>query len=76
MKINLSVILPTFNERNNILSLLDELLKLSESYEIELIVVDDSSTDGTSSSVRELAQADRRIRLINRLGRAGYRLQF
>ena len=71
MKINLSVILPTFNERNNILSLLDELLKLSESYEIELIVVDDSSTDGTSSSVRELAQADRRIRLINRLGRAG-----
>ena len=71
MKINLSVILPTFNERKNILPLLNELLSLSESYEIELIVVDDSSTDGTSSSVRELAQADRRIRLINRLGRAG-----
>ena len=71
MKIDLSVILPTFNERNNILLLLNELLKLSESYEIELIVVDDSSTDGTSSSVRELAQEDRRIRLINRLGRAG-----
>ena len=71
MKINLSVILPTFNERNNILPLLNELLKLSDSYEIELIVVDDSSTDGTSSTVRELAKQDRRIRLINRLGRAG-----
>ena len=71
MKINLSIILPTFNERNNILPLLDELLKLSESYEIELIVVDDSSIDGTSSLVRELAKEDRRIRLINRLGRAG-----
>ncbi len=71
MKINLSVILPTFNERKNILTLLDELLRLSDSYEIELIVVDDSSTDGTSSSVRELAKKDRRIRLINRLGRAG-----
>ena len=71
MKINLSVILPTFNERNNILPLLNELLSLSASYEIELIVVDDSSIDGTSSLVRELAKNDRRIRLINRLGRAG-----
>ena len=71
MKINLSVILPTFNERKNILPLLDELLNLSELYEIELIVVDDRSIDGTSSLVRELAQKDRRIRLINRLGRAG-----
>ncbi len=71
MKINLSVILPTFNERNNILILLDELLKLSGSYEIELIVVDDNSSDGTSSLVREIAKKNRRIRLINRLGRAG-----
>ena len=71
MKINVSVILPTFNERKNILILLDKLLKLSNSYEIELIVVDDSSTDGTASAVRELAKKDRRIRLINRLGRAG-----
>ena len=71
MKINLSVILPTFNERNNILPLLNQLLNLSQSYEIELIVVDDSSIDGTSSLVRELAKEDRRVRLINRLGRAG-----
>ena len=69
--INLSVILPTFNERNNIQPLLDDLLNLSAAYELELIVIDDNSTDGTSFFVRELAQRDRRIRLINRVGRAG-----
>ena len=70
-KINLSVILPTFNERNNIEPLLDDLLKLSDDYELEIIVVDDSSTDGTTSFVRELAKIDRRIRFINRIGRSG-----
>ena len=70
-KQHISVILPTFNERNNILPLLDELLKLSNLYKLELIVVDDNSTDGTSLLVRELAKKEYRIRLINRLGRAG-----
>ena len=69
--INISFILPTFNERKNILPLLDELLGASDTYEVELIVVDDNSTDGTSSLVRERAKKDRRIRLINRLGRSG-----
>ena len=54
-KINLSVILPTYNERNNIEPLLCELLKLSDLFELELIVVDDNSTDGTLLIVRDLA---------------------
>ena len=70
-KENISVILPTFNEQKNILPLLNELLELSPIYEIELIVIDDNSTDGTSSLVREYAQKDRRVRIINRLGRSG-----
>ncbi len=70
-KITLSIILPTFNERINIEALLDELLKFSSTYELELIVIDDCSTDGTSVFVRELAQRDRRIRIINRVGRSG-----
>ena len=70
-KINLSVVLPTFNEKNNIQPLIDDLLELSMFYELELIVVDDNSTDGTSLMVRNLARKDRRIRLINRIGRAG-----
>lgn len=70
-KINLSVILPTYNERNNIKPLINDLLKLSNVYELELIFVDDSSSDGTSILLRELAQRDRRIRFINRIGRSG-----
>ena len=70
-KQNVSVVLPTFNERNNISPLIDELLRLSESYDIELIIVDDNSSDGTASIVRKIAQKDRRIRLIKRIGRAG-----
>ena len=70
-KINLSIILPTYNERNNIQPLINDLLKLSNVYELELIFVDDSSTDGTSLMLRELAQMDRRIRFINRVGRTG-----
>ena len=70
-KPDISFVLPSFNERNNILPLLDELLELSDIYELELIVVDDNSTDGTSSLVRERAKKNRKIRLINRLGRSG-----
>ena len=70
-KSDISFVLPSFNESNNILPLLDELLELSDVYELELIVIDDNSTDGTSSLVRERAKKNRRIRLINRLGRSG-----
>ena len=70
-KPDISFVLPSFNERNNILPLLDELLELSDVYELELIVVDDNSTDGTSALVRERAKKNRKIRLINRLGRSG-----
>ncbi len=67
----LSVILPTYNERENILPLITQLLDLGDSYEIELLIVDDDSTDGTADFVKELAQGDQRIRLIRRIGRSG-----
>tara|TARA_Y100001968_G_C19379583_1_gene729555 strand:+ start:289 stop:1428 length:1140 start_codon:yes stop_codon:yes gene_type:complete len=70
-KISLSIILPSFNEKNNIQPLINDLLSLSDIYELEIIVVDDSSTDGTSLLIRRLAQADRRVRLISRVGRSG-----
>ena len=60
-KSDISFVLPSFNERNNILPLLDELLELSDVYELELIVIDDNSTGGTSSLVRERAKKDRKI---------------
>ena len=66
-----SVILPTFNERKNILSILNQLLDLALSREIELIVVDDNSDDGTPNIVRKYSKKDRRVRLISRIGRSG-----
>lgn len=43
----LSIILPTFNEYKNIPKLIDNLLKINLKYELELIFVDDNSSDGT-----------------------------
>ncbi|MFL0768040.1 MAG: glycosyltransferase, partial [Prochlorococcus sp.] len=68
---HLSVVLPTYNERDNILPLLKELLALAQPYKLELLVVDDDSSDGTAELVRELAHHDPRVRLIRRLGRYG-----
>ncbi len=67
----LSVILPTYNERENIVPLLKQLLALDGLYQIELVVVDDDSTDGTAELVKEFALRDHRIRLIRRIGRSG-----
>ncbi len=67
----LSFVLPTFNESENIILLLDELLSNFGDFQLELIVIDDNSSDGTHNLVRERAKKDRRIRLINRLDRSG-----
>ena len=67
----ISIILPTFNEEANINSLIQRLLSFSDLYDIEILVVDDNSTDGTTSLVRELSQKDKRVRLLNRIDRSG-----
>lgn len=64
-------VLPSLNERNNLTPIIKEIIKLSEGFEIEIIVVDDNSKDGTQNLIRELSRKDRRIRLINRYGRYG-----
>ena len=67
----ISIVIPTFNEQNNISGVIDQLLKLDITYEIEIIVVDDNSIDGTAAFVREFSRIDRRVRLIIRMGRSG-----
>ncbi len=71
MQERLSVVLPTYNERENIPLLLKELFSLDQPYELEVLIVDDDSTDGTDQLVKSLAQSDFRIRLIRRVGRSG-----
>ncbi len=67
----ISVVIPTFNEKRNISKIINQLLILDFSSDIEFIVVDDNSSDGTADTVRELIHNDKRIRLINRVGRSG-----
>ena len=67
----LSIVLPTYNERGNIEPLLAQLLPLKRFYQLEILVVDDDSPDGTAELVRELAQREPSLRLIRRVGRAG-----
>jgi dolichol-phosphate mannosyltransferase len=63
------VIIPTYNERENISALLDGVLEnLPES---DVLVVDDSSPDGTAAIVRERGRQDRRIKLLQRPGKSG-----
>ncbi len=70
-KENLTVVLPTLNESQNIISLIEKILKLKSIFNLEIIIVDDESCDGTADLVRKLSLSNRNIRLINRIGRFG-----
>ena len=67
----LTVIVPTRNERGNIIPLYDLLCATLGERNWEMMVVDDDSADGTAEMVRWLAQHDRRVRLLSRIGRRG-----
>ena len=67
----LSIVLPTWNERGNIEPLLAQLLPLQQQVDLEILVVDDDSADGTAELVRQLAQRHPCLRLIRRVGRSG-----
>ena len=67
----LSVVVPTFNERENIPRLIDMLKNALPDTAWEIIIVDDNSPDGTSEIVKRIAAADSRVRCIRRVGRRG-----
>ena len=67
----LSVIVPTFNERDNIRTLFGRLRSALDEVSWEVIFVDDNSPDGTADVVKQLALEDQRVRCIKRIGRRG-----
>src|SRR6516164_4042309 len=67
----LSIIVPTFNEHDNILMLLDKIEEALEGAAWEAIFVDDDSPDGTPEVIIERSRADRRVRIIRRIDRRG-----
>lgn len=69
--LQLSVVVPTFNERGNVATLVQRLDAALKGIAWEVIFVDDNSPDGTTDAVRELARIDARVRCIRRIGRRG-----
>ncbi|MBA2398367.1 MAG: glycosyltransferase family 2 protein [Bradyrhizobium sp.] len=67
----LSVVVPTFNERDNVTVLYRRLDATLKDVAWEVVFVDDNSPDGTWEVVRGLAQKDSRVRCIRRIGRRG-----
>ncbi len=63
----ISIIVPTFNERDNVPVLVERLDKAlrSKGYEYEILIVDDGSTDGTQEVVKEVSKKYP-VRLIDR----------
>ena len=62
------IIIPSYNEENNIASLINALLVLP--IEADILVVDDSS-DGTASVVKKMQVSEPRVALIKREGKGG-----
>jgi dolichol-phosphate mannosyltransferase len=69
--LDLAVVLPTFNERENIPLLIERLTDALRGLVWEAIFVDDDSPDGTADVIAAQTRWDPRIRLIHRVGRRG-----
>jgi dolichol-phosphate mannosyltransferase len=67
----LSVVIPTFNERDNVTTLFRRLEKTLAGIPFEAVFVDDNSPDGTWEVLRALSREDGRVRCIRRIGRRG-----
>jgi dolichol-phosphate mannosyltransferase len=71
MTVEISVIAPTLNERENVPRLIELLDAALAGRRWEVIFVDDNSTDGTQGQIMACAARDPRVRLIERVGRRG-----
>lgn len=69
--IELSVVVPTYNEADNVPLLVGKLDAVLKGIRWEAIFVDDDSRDGTARIVRELAKTHPNIRVVQRIGRRG-----
>lgn len=68
---DLAIILPTYNERDNIVRVIERVTSVACGMSWELIVVDDDSPDGTAALIEEVMGRIPHIRLITRINRRG-----
>ena len=63
------VIIPTYNEIDNISRMLEQVLR--EHPDLEILVIDDNSPDGTAAEVKQIMASNPRVHLIERSGKLG-----
>ena len=63
------VVIPTYNERDTVDAILNAIFQ--QNLDVDVLIVDDNSPDGTAQRVKERAKEDPRIRLIERPGKMG-----
>lgn len=68
---DLSIVIPTYNERDNIRPIIDLIKAAMQGRNFEVIFVDDDSPDGTAKEVRSIGRDDPKVRVIHRVGRRG-----
>jgi dolichol-phosphate mannosyltransferase len=71
LPIELSIVVPTFNEKNNVEKLIESVERALLNVKWEIIFIDDDSPDGTADFVRRLAQSKPYVRCHQRIGRRG-----
>lgn len=71
--LTLSIVVPTYNERDRLTDLVDAVLGAYRAAQVdgELIIVDDNSPDGTGALADSLAAARDGLRVIHRTGKLG-----
>ena len=67
----LTVVVPTFKERDNVPLLVEKLTRALEGIDWEVVFVDDNSPDGTTAVARQIGEHDARVRCVRRIGRRG-----
>lgn len=68
---DLTVVVPTYNERENLEELIGKVAAALEGIHWEIVFVDDDSPDGTAEAVFEISRREPRVRCIRRVGRRG-----
>ena len=63
------IVIPTYNEKENIASLIPQVLAQDQG--IEIVVVDDKSPDGTGDLVEQMSTDNSRVHLLKRPGKMG-----
>ncbi len=71
---SLSVFLPAFNEEENIINVLNEILRVAPKFadKFEVLVINDGSTDKTADEVSKISQKHTMVKLVSHKNNQGY----